>query len=176
MAQSLPVLQHPRPQGHVERLEARPGLHRAGARPGVPAPSFGHVVFPRDVDRDARRRRAARGLVGSEPECHTMPVPDRSGGRVFLLAPSGFAVPELDLPAATEATLVEAVIASDEWLSRRARLELQQRAMEQRLSASALDGLRALLAKGAQAQVRCCARSGHWPPATPLRTANSAHS
>ncbi|HLQ38142.1 MAG TPA: PVC-type heme-binding CxxCH protein, partial [Planctomycetota bacterium] len=80
-------------------------------------------------------------------ECHSMPVPDRSGGRIFLLAPPGFTAAKVDLPAATEPELIQAVSASDEWLSRRARLELQQRAAGHHLSAAGLASLRAMLGK-----------------------------
>jgi putative membrane-bound dehydrogenase-like protein len=80
------------------------------------------------------------------PECHSMPVPDRTGGRIFLLAPPGFTASKVDLPAASDEFLVEAVTASDEWLSRRARVELQQRAAEHRLSDQSVTALRALLA------------------------------
>lgn len=88
----------------------------------------------------------------ANPECHSMPVPDRSGGRVFLLAPAGFAVPAVDLPSADDATVAAAVTSSDEWRSRRARVELQQRACEHRLGAEAIAALRTVLAHGTPGQ------------------------
>jgi putative membrane-bound dehydrogenase-like protein len=82
------------------------------------------------------------------PECHSMPVPDRTGGRIFLLAPPGFTPAKVNLPAAGDADLLAAVTASDEWLSRHARLELQQRAAEHRFPKTGQAFLRDLLRKG----------------------------
>ena len=127
---------------------------------GCIAPSPDHDLLPRPADKWFFPVTLAMvpggGLLLADwsdgnPECHSMPVPDRSGGRIFLLAPPGFVATKVDLPAAAEQVLVLDVTSSDEWLSRRARLEFQQRANEKRLSAAALESLRALLAEAAPA-------------------------
>ncbi|MCC7065268.1 MAG: hypothetical protein IT456_20840 [Planctomycetes bacterium] len=123
--------------------------------PGGVAPKPDNVLAPRPADPwffPVTMAAVPGGGVlladwsDPNPECHSMPVPDRTGGRIFLLAPRGFTSPKVDLPAASEAFLVDAVTASDEWLSRRARVELQQRAAEHRLSEPSVTALRALLA------------------------------
>ncbi|GDY14595.1 hypothetical protein LBMAG53_34730 [Planctomycetota bacterium] len=78
-------------------------------------------------------------------ELHSFPIPDRSGGRIYRVGPTGATEPSFDLPAATDQVLIAGALGSNAWVVEQSRVELQRRSIEKRLGPATTAAVRARL-------------------------------